>query len=86
MGPYGPIWTRMVPYIILYCFYLVYINVLRVFNMVVGGLIHALYMLTHVEHLFYTSFITFLEMSKDHFPRPPAHNFDLLFDFHLHVC
>ena len=36
-------------------------------------------LLTYLENSFYTDFITFVELFKDHFARPPARKFALLF-------
>ena len=39
MGPYGPVWTRMDPYIIIYCFYVIYTLLLHCFYMILDGFI-----------------------------------------------
>ena len=87
MGPYGPVWTRMDPYIIIYCFYVIYTLFLHCvyivfiwFSMVFFIYIY-IYMFWHLFHIFWKLilhiFITFLDNSKDHFCSPPAPKFAL---------
>ena len=51
MGPYGPVWTRMDPYIILYCFYMIYTLFLHCFYMILDGFIYNFDICRHLRKL-----------------------------------